>query len=91
MSRFLVTQTAGTGAGAVTKCCVTTAKINGKPIATVGAMASHPQAPDVLIEGIPTILLNGQPVAFSTGKTAMGGTLLPNTFIKKTFNLKSQN
>jgi len=82
MSRFVVTLGAGTGPGTVTQCCVTTALLNNKPIATVGAIATHPNGSDVLIEGIPTILLNGQPIAFSTGKTAMGGCLLPNTSVK---------
>ncbi len=59
-----------------------TATINGKPIATVGSIATHPQSPDVVIEGAPGILLNGIPIAFSTGKTALGGALIPNTSVK---------
>ena len=82
MSKFIVTLGASTGSGAVTQSCCTTATLNGKPIATVGSIATHPYGTDVLVEGVPTILLNGMPIAFSTGKTALGGALLPNTSVK---------
>lgn len=82
MVKYMVTLNSSTGVGKVKQCYAPTATINGKPIATVGAVASHPYGSDVLIEGIPTILLNGQPIAFSTGKTAMGGILQPNTSVK---------
>lgn len=82
MSKFLVTLSASTGAGSIVQCASTTATINGKPIAVVGDIASHPYGLDTLIEGIPTILLNGKPVAFSSAKTAMGGNVLPNTSVK---------
>lgn len=82
MVKYMVTLNSSTGVGKVKQCCAPTATINGKPIVTVGAVASHPYGSDVLIEGIPTILLNGQPIAFSTGKTAMGGVLQPNTSVK---------
>lgn len=82
MSKFLVTLGASTGPGSVMQCASVTATINKKPIAVVGDIATHPYGPDTLIEGIPTILLNGKPVAFSTAKTSMGGALVPNTSVK---------
>ena len=48
----------------------------------VGDIATHPYGPDTLTEGIPTILLNGKPVVFSTAKTSKGGTVVPNTTVK---------
>lgn len=85
MSYFLTTLGAGTGPGTVVKCTVPTAKLNGRPIVTVGSIATHPYGTDTVIEGLPGILLNGQPVAFSTAKTALGGCLLPNTSAKISF------
>lgn len=82
MSKFLVTLGASTGAGSIVQCASTTATIDGKPIAVVGDMATHPYGSDTLIEGMPTVLLNGKPVVFSTAKTAMGGAVLPNTAVK---------
>ena len=89
MGKFLVTLGTGTGMGAVMQCASVTAMINNMPIAVVGDIATHPYGPDTLVEGIPTILLNGKPVCFSTAKTSKGGVVLPNTTVKissPTFN-----
>ena len=82
MSKFLVTLGASTGPGSIVQCSAVTATINKKPIAVVGDIATHPYGPDTLTEGIPTILLNGKPVVFSTAKTSKGGTVVPNTTVK---------
>lgn len=82
MSKFLVTLGASTGPGGIVQCSAVTATINKKPIAVVGDIATHPYGPDTLTEGIPTILLNGKPVVFSTAKTSKGGTIVPNTTVK---------
>ncbi|MEG0517683.1 MAG: PAAR domain-containing protein, partial [Bacteroidales bacterium] len=72
---FLVTLGASTGPGSIMQCSAATATINKKPIAVVGDLASHPYGTDTLIQGIPTILLNGKPVVFSTSTTSKGGTI----------------
>lgn len=82
MSKFLVTLGASTGPGSIVQCSAVTATINKKPIAVVGDIATHPYGPDTLTEGMPTVLLNGKPVVFSTAKTSKGGTLAPNTTVK---------
>lgn len=98
---FLVTLGASTGPGSILQCAAVTATINKKPIAVVGDLASHPYGIDTLTQGIPTILLNGKPVVFSTAQTSKGGTIAPNTSVKisspktssgsVTNNLSSQN
>ena len=82
MSKFLVTLGASTGPGSIIQCSAVTATINKKPIAVVGDIATHPYGPDTLIEGMPTVLLNGKPVVFSTAKTSKGGAVVPNTTVK---------
>lgn len=82
MSKFLVTLGASTGPGSIVQCSAVTATINKKPIAVVGDIATHPYGPDTLIEGMPTVLLNGKPVVFSTAKTSKGGAVVPNTTVK---------
>lgn len=79
---FLVTLGASTGLGSIIQCAVLTATINKKPITVVGDLASHPYGIDTLTQGIPTILLNGRPLVFSTAKTSKGGTIVPNTLVK---------
>lgn len=51
MVKYMVTLNSSTGVGKVKQCCAPTATINGKPIATVGAVASHPYGSDVLHRG----------------------------------------
>jgi uncharacterized Zn-binding protein involved in type VI secretion len=78
----MVTLTGATSMGSIVQCAALTAKLNGKPIATVGDVATYPQASDVLVEGVPGILLNGKPIVCSGGKTAMGACVMPNTCVK---------
>ncbi len=82
MPKFMVTLTGATSMGSIVQCAALTAKLNGKPIATVGDVATYPQASDVLVEGVPGILLNGKPIVCSGGKTAMGACVMPNTCVK---------
>ena len=44
MPKFMVTLTGATSMGSIVQCAALTAKLNGKPIATVGDVATYPQA-----------------------------------------------
>lgn len=56
--------------------------LNGKPIAVVGATATHPQGADAITNGVSGILINGMPIAYSGSKTALGATIMPATGVK---------
>lgn len=53
-----------------------TALLNGRPIATVGCMATCVGPPDSLVMGSPTVLISGKPVVRMGDTTAHGGVVI---------------